>query len=75
MIPQLLVTGAEEFFSVIISVDLSPIDGPGNILGQAGPRSVSSSGGFSFPATGIMQFDSDDLDALEDAGSFGRLTS
>ena len=43
------------------------IDGPGQILGQAGPRLVRTDGGL--PITGIMSFDSADLDQLEANGS------
>ena len=41
-----------------IRVIIAPIDGPGNILGQAAPCWIRSAGGL--PAFGIMQFDSDD---------------
>ena len=43
------------------------IDGPGRILGQAGPRLVRIDGGL--PITGIMSFDSEDLSQLETNGS------
>ncbi len=43
------------------------IDGPGQILGQAGPRFVRTDGGL--PITGIMSFDSADLNQLEANGS------
>lgn len=43
------------------------IDGPGQILGQAGPRLVRTDGGL--PITGIMSFDSVDLHQLETNGS------
>jgi subtilisin-like proprotein convertase family protein len=43
------------------------IDGPGQILGQAGPRLVRIAGGL--PITGIMSFDSADLGQLETDGS------
>jgi hypothetical protein len=41
-----------------IRVVIAPIDGPGNILGQAAPCWIRSGSGL--PAFGIMQFDSDD---------------
>ncbi len=43
------------------------IDGVGSILGQAGPRSVTP--GTLFPNTGIMDFDTADLAAMEANGS------
>ncbi len=43
------------------------IDGPGQILGQAGPRFIRTAGGL--PITGIMSFDSADLNQLEADGS------
>lgn len=52
--------------SIIIDVDISPIDGVGNILGQAGPTSLRA--GSNLPGAGTMQFDSADIDALEAAG-------
>ncbi len=44
-----------------------PIDGTGNILGQAGPCHIR--GGPEFPITGLMRFDAADIDALEAGGS------
>jgi hypothetical protein len=41
------------------------IDGVSGILGQAGPTTIGSNNGFTFAVTGIMQFDSADLAALE----------
>lgn len=51
---------------LVIWVDLSPIDGYGGILGQAGPCIIRSSS--KLPAVGIMMFDTADLQWLEDAG-------
>ena len=48
---------------IFIEVALAQIDGPGGILGQAGPRFVRSDNFLSL--TGVMFFDVDDLDALE----------
>lgn len=48
---------------LVIQVILGPIDGPGQILGQAGPCVLRGVGGL--PAWGIMQFDTDDLVAIE----------
>ena len=44
-----------------------PIDGPGRILGQAGPRLVRTAGGL--PITAVMSFDTADLNQLEGNGS------
>ena len=56
---------------VLILVSLKPIDGPGGILGSAGPCFVRDTIGGVKPTSvlGIMQFDTDDLDALEADGS------
>jgi hypothetical protein len=48
---------------LVIQVVLAPIDGAGGILGQAGPCALRGSN--ALPAFGIMQFDTDDLAALE----------
>ena len=40
------------------------IDGPGGILGQAGPTNITGSGGFVLTTVGIMEFDSADLPGL-----------
>ena len=45
------------------------IDGPGQILGQAGPRLVRTPTDGGLPITGIMSFDSADLSQLETNGS------
>ncbi len=42
------------------------IDGPGGVLGQAGPTQVRP--GSLLPARGIMEFDSGDLQRMEDEG-------
>ena len=51
---------------VLILVTLGPIDGPGNVLGQAGPCFVRNVG--RLPVLGLMQFDVADLDVLESSG-------
>lgn len=51
---------------VLILVDLEPIDGPGGILGAAGPCYVRNPG--SLPVLGLMRFDTADLSVLESAG-------
>ncbi len=51
---------------LVIDASVVAIDGPGGILGQAGPTGLR--GGSFIPFQGIMQFDSADLGALEMAG-------
>jgi hypothetical protein len=51
---------------LIIFAEVIPIDGVGNVLGQAGPCFVR--GGTLFPLVGHMEFDSADLGALETRG-------
>ena len=48
---------------IIIEVVIAPIDGPGNILGQAGPVYARDSDGL--PLSGVMFFDVDDLELLD----------
>ena len=51
---------------VIILVNISPIDGPGQILGQASPCAVRSDGSTDpdLPALGILTLDSEDLSPI-----------
>lgn len=51
---------------ILILASSTPIDGPGGILGQAGPCAGRSADGS--PVVGIMEFDSHDLDRLEADG-------
>jgi hypothetical protein len=51
---------------LLILVTVAPIDGPGNILGSAGPCIVRASGGM--PAVGAMHLDAADVAQLESAG-------
>lgn len=53
---------------LVIEVALAPIDGPGGILGSAGPRFVRTSNFLSL--TGVMFFDVADLDFLEQIDLF-----
>lgn len=53
---------------LIIEVAIAPIDGAGGILGQAGPRFLRLAGGL--PVSGVMFFDVDDLDFLEELDLF-----
>jgi hypothetical protein len=57
--------------SILIDVLLQPIDGPGAVLGAAGPCLVRSADNLS--VYGIMFFDVDDLDFLEDIGFFDEV--
>jgi len=52
---------------VVIFARITPIDGPGKILGQAGPCSINS--GSQLSAMGIMEFDEDDMATLIANGS------
>lgn len=53
---------------IIIEVALAPIDGPGQILGQAGPQFVRTDDFLTL--SGVMFFDVDDLDFLEELDLF-----
>lgn len=59
--------GGERIDDLVISAEGIAIDGPRQILGQAGPAFVRT--GSLLPVTGIMQFDSADLDEMEQDGS------
>lgn len=50
-----------------ILVKLEPIDGPGNILGSAGPCLIRNSN--SLTIVGVMRFDTADLTTMENNGS------
>lgn len=51
---------------------LEPIDGPGKVLGAAGPCFTRSGGTHpDLTAVGVMRFDTDDLDELESSGDLG----
>ena len=54
---------------IVIFAIIDSIDGPGKILGQAGPCFVRSED--NLPIVGVMQFDSADVVSLLAAGSFG----
>jgi Leishmanolysin len=51
---------------VLILAEGAPIDGVGNVLGQAGPTHVRVGGP---PCRGVMRFDTDDLSAMEAEGT------
>lgn len=54
-----------------IDATLSDIDGPGGILGQAGPTAYRTAD--YIPATGIMEFDSADAETYDAAGFFNDI--
>jgi hypothetical protein len=54
--------------SLNINASGVPIDGPGGILGQAGPTATTGQGGFILSTAGIMRFDSADLANMEAGG-------
>ena len=58
---------SETVDDIIIFAVLDSIDGPGKILGQAGPCTVRGDGE---PVTGVMVFDTADVAGLEAAGQF-----
>lgn len=53
---------------IVIEVVIAPIDGPGNILGQAGPRFARDEDNLTL--SGVMFFDVDDLDFLDELDLF-----
>lgn len=53
---------------IVIEVVIGTIDGPGNVLGQAGPRYFRNSD--FLPVSGIMYFDVDDLTFLDELDLF-----
>ena len=70
-----LITGYQPGVSITgLTIDASAIiiDGTGGVLGQGRPRvlGLRNQGGFWLPTTGLMEFDIDDLSALESDGSF-----
>ncbi|HYC30711.1 MAG TPA: leishmanolysin-related zinc metalloendopeptidase [Gemmatimonadales bacterium] len=54
---------SEQVDDLLILANLIPIDGPGSVLGAAGPCFIRQPG--SLPVVGQMRFDTDDLDLLE----------
>lgn len=54
---------------VIVYSSIDSIDGPSNILAQAGYCVFRGPGGGSFPAVGVMMFDEDDLATITGSGS------
>jgi hypothetical protein len=60
----------ETLDDLIIVANISPIDGPGKVLGQAGPCTSDRAG---FPRFGQMTFDSADVQTLIDSNSFNAV--
>jgi len=56
---------------LLVRVNLGPIDGPGKVLGQAGPCVVRTDS--DLPVLGVMQFDTADLDTLETRGQLDEV--
>lgn len=55
---------------LVISANGVAIDGAGGILGQAGPTTVwDAANGYTYALSGLMQFDTADLTAMENAGT------
>jgi hypothetical protein len=54
---------------VIIYAAIDSIDGPSNVLAQAGYCVFRQPSGGSFPAVGVMMFDEDDLNTITGSGS------
>lgn len=72
-LPSVMVDG-EVIDDVLIMAQGTDIDGPGKILGQAGPRHVrpaTAGSAAMLPAKGIMSFDTADLVKMEQSGTLG----
>ncbi|MEE8600734.1 leishmanolysin-related zinc metalloendopeptidase [Euzebya tangerina] len=63
--------GGRTFDGVVISASGTRIDGEGRILGRAGPTMLRPDS--LLPATGVMEFDTADLAALEADGSLDEV--
>lgn len=64
--------GDDVIDDILIEAQGRPIDGPGKILGQAGPTHIrpEAAGASAFlPAKGIMTFDTDDLAKMQSEGT------
>jgi hypothetical protein len=59
------------FDDLVIFAGIENIDGPGGVLGSAGPCFVRNPG--SLPILGVMRFDAADVANLEQNGSFGSV--
>jgi hypothetical protein len=70
-LPDVILDG-QKINNLRISAQGAPIDGEGGVLGQAGPgflRPKNAGAAAFLPATGEMQFDTADLDAMEADGT------
>jgi len=59
----------QQYSDLHICGKVNPIDGLGSILGFAAPRVIRTESGL--PLTGMMQFDSADVERLKTFGTFG----
>lgn len=60
--------------TVFIDANISPIDGPGGVLGSAGPNEVAlDAAGFILATDGVMTFDDADVANQITAGTFNAL--
>jgi Leishmanolysin len=66
--PEVQIEVIDDLF---IFAQIAPIDGPGKVLGQAGPTGLRTTG--ELPLIGCMQFDEADVEALEKAGTFPQV--
>ena len=69
-----VVADGETIDDVLILAQGSDIDGPGGILGQAGPtvlRPATAGSAAQLPAKGVMSFDTADLEQMEASGTLG----
>ncbi len=62
---------SENMDDLVIQVSLTAIDGPGGVLGSAGPCFIRTAG--ALPLLGAMQFDIADLATLESNGSLNSV--
>ena len=69
-IPDVNVSGVGTVDDVRINADVNTIDGPGGILGYAGPEQLRPQSQDFLPATGAMTFDSVDVAGLMNNGTF-----
>lgn len=70
-LPDIVING-QLIDDLLIEASGTPIDGPGNILGQAGPTHLRPAGAGTMafiPAKGRMQFDTADLAAMQADGT------
>ena len=66
-VPDVITDAGVHIDDILIDASGVAIDGPGGILGQAGPDGLRT--GSNIPYSGIMQFDTADLAAMEADGS------